>query len=294
MPEGQIIRAVSSFYYVQCEDEVIECKARGLFKKNNITPLVGDYVLFELTDNNHGVVTEVKKRKNELVRPPISNVDQALLVFSIKEPDINYLLLDKFLVHIEQANIEPIICITKFDLVDKEDDEIQEKLHIYQNVGYKIIKTGKFGVELDELENILKDKVTVFSGQSGVGKSTLLNTLLPSLGLETGDISYKLGRGKHTTRVVQLINLPFGGAVADTPGFSQLDFSGIEAVELENYFIEFSQYSAQCRFRGCNHSNEPGCAVKSAVEDNKIAKERYEHYVEFMKEIKEQEQKKWR
>lgn len=294
MPEGQIIRAVSSFYYVQCEDEVIECKARGLFKKKNITPLVGDYVLFDLIDNTHGLITEVKQRRNELQRPLISNVDQALLVFSVKEPEISYTLLDKFLVHIEQANIEPIICITKFDLVNRDDNELEEKLQIYNSIGYKVIKTSKYGVGLIELKNILKNKVTVFSGQSGVGKSTLLNTLLPSLGLETGDISYRLGRGKHTTRVVQLFNLPFGGAVADTPGFSQLNFSGIEAVDLENYFIEFIQYSSQCRFRGCNHINETGCAVKSAVEENKIAKERYEHYVEFMKEIKEQEQKKWR
>lgn len=294
MPEGQIIRALSSFYYVQYEDGIIECKARGLFKKNNITPLVGDYVLFDMIDNNHGVITEVKKRKNELVRPPISNVDQALLVFSIKEPDINYLLLDKFLVHIEHANIEPIICITKFDLVDKEDDKLDKKLQIYENIGYKVIKTSKFDDNLEDLESTLKDKVTVFSGQSGVGKSTLLNIIMPSLDLETGDISYKLGRGKHTTRVVQLINLPFGGTVADTPGFSQLDFSGIDAVDLENYFIEFSQYSAQCRFRGCNHSNEPGCAVKSAVDENKIAKERYKHYIEFLEEIKAQEQRKWR
>ncbi len=294
MPEGQIIRALSSFYYVQFDGEIIECKARGLFKKNKITPLVGDYVLFELTDNNHGLIIDIKKRKNELIRPPISNVDQALLVFSAKEPEINYLLLDKFLVHIEQANIEPIICITKFDLVDREDEELEEKLQIYQSIGYKVIKASRFGVGIDELQTVLNNKVTVFSGQSGVGKSTLLNTLLPSLGLETGDISYRLGRGKHTTRVVHLINLPFGGAVADTPGFSQLDFSGIEAVDLETYFIEFSQYSSQCRFRGCNHSNEPGCAVKFAVEENRIAKVRYEHYLEFLEEIKAQEQRKWR
>jgi len=294
MPEGQIVRALSSFYYVQFEDGVIECKARGLFKKNNISPLVGDYVLFDLTDNNHGLITEVKPRKNELVRPPISNVDQALLVFSAKEPDINFMLLDKFLVHVEQANIEPIICVTKLDLVDVNDEELEKQLQVYKSIGYTVIKTSKLGEDLNELESILRDKVTVFSGQSGVGKSTLLNSLLPFLDLETGDISHRLGRGKHTTRVVQLINLPFGGAVADTPGFSQLDFSGIESVDLENYFIEFSHYSSQCRFRGCNHCNEPGCAVKSAVEDNRIAKERYEHYLEFLEEIKAQEQRKWR
>lgn len=294
MPDGQIIRGLSSFYYVESDNKIWECKARGLFKKNKVTPLVGDYVRFEIVDENHGFVTDIKSRANELNRPPISNVDQAILVFSIKEPDFSPLLLDKFLVHVERANIKPIICITKTDLLNKPDSDLDAQLKVYQDVGYALIKTNKLGQGIDELKEILKDKISVFAGQSGVGKSTLLNKFLPGIDLETADISRKLGRGKHTTREVQLIHLPEGGMVADNPGFSQIDYNGIESEDLADYFVEFADYSRECKFRGCLHENEPGCAVKSAVLEQKINSERYAHYLDFLKEIKKKEERKWR
>ncbi|OEF99079.1 ribosome small subunit-dependent GTPase A [Vulcanibacillus modesticaldus] len=293
MPEGQIIRALSSFYYVKSENNIWECKARGVFKKRKLTPVVGDYVVFEKVDDNKGLITEIKPRKNELIRPQISNVDQAILVFSAKEPNFSSLLLDRFLVLVEQANIKPIICITKLDLVE-DMDELNSKLKVYEDIGYQVIRTSKLGVGITEIKEVLKGKVSVFSGQSGVGKSTLLNTISPELYLETANISQKLGRGKHTTRVVQLITLPSGGTVADTPGFSSLDFHGINSKELDKYFIEIAELSTQCRFRGCLHLSEPGCAVKEAVEEGQINKERYEHYLEFLKEIVELEERKWR
>lgn len=295
MPQGQIVRTQSNFYYVESKGQVLECKARGIFKQRKITPLVGDYVSYDIVNESQGFITDISPRKNELIRPPISNVDQAILVFSLKEPNFSTLLLDKFLVHVEKAKIVPIICITKHDLIADANNMILDKVDLYKNIGYKVIITSKFTDQgINDLKEVLKDKISVFSGQSGVGKSTLLNKLLPALKLETADISQKLGRGKHTTRFTQLITLPYGGMVADTPGFSQLDFTDILPEDLSFYFVEFDQYSEHCKFRGCIHLNEPGCAVKSAVLENKISEERYEHYLEFLHEIKEREQNKWR
>lgn len=294
MPEGQIIRALSSFYYVESENKIWECKARGIFKKRKLSPLVGDYVKFEKLDENHGYINDISPRKNELIRPQISNVDQAILVFSAKEPNFSPALLDKFLVHVEKADINPIICVTKTDLMDENDTSIDDILESYKDIGYSVIKTNKAGLGIDELKEKLNGKISVFAGQSGVGKSTLLNTINPSLKLETANISRKLGRGKHTTRVVQLIHLSEGGMVADTPGFSQLDFTGIDSGELDQYFIELNELSTQCKFRGCFHQNEPECAVKLAVSEDKINSVRYQHYLGFLKEIKEIEERKWR
>lgn len=293
MPKGQIVKAISGFYYVESDNQIWECRARGIFKQRNQSPLVGDYVIFDKDDNSIGYVTEIEPRNNELVRPPVCNIDQVVTVASAIKPKFSSHLLDRFLVHVESAEIKPIICLTKVDLlVDKS--LIKEKLNVYENLGYKILMTSKFGEGIEELRELLKDKVSVFSGQSGVGKSSLLNKLLPDLKLETAEISDKLGRGKHTTRVVQLINIPSGGKVADTPGFSQLDFHGIDSQELANYFPEINEYSSNCRFRGCLHKNEPNCAVKEAVENKKIDINRYKHYLEFLDEIKEVEANKWR
>lgn len=293
MPEGQIVRALSGFYYVSFDNKIFECKARGIFKQRKQSPLVGDHVFFDIIDNSNGHITELKLRNNELTRPPICNIDQAIIVTSAKEPDFSTLLLDKFLVHVEHSRIMPVICITKIDLlVDMK--EINRKIKVYRNIGYKVIKTSKFGQGIIELKKVLKGKTSVLSGQSGVGKSTLLNTLVPDLNLDTEIISQKLGRGKHTTREVKLINLPFGGKVADTPGFSQLDFQGILPKDLTSLFPEIDNYTGQCRFRGCLHQNEPNCAVKEAVNEKLINPERYEDYISFLKELLDIEENKWR
>lgn len=286
--QGRIIKSLSGFYYVLTEDKVIQCRGRGIFRKNNITPLVGDHVVFEAENDNEGYILEIKERKNELIRPPISNVDQAILVFSAVEPDFNPLLLDRFLVLIEEIQIKPIICISKMDLVSgKKFSEIQSYIDAYKEIGYDVLETSVISSGgIETLKPFLKDQISVFAGQSGVGKSSLLNAIDPELQLKTDDISTHLGRGKHTTRHVELIR--FGaGLVADTPGFSSLEFMTIEAEDLALYFPEISEAAPGCKFRGCLHLKEPKCAVKAAVVDSNIPKFRYDHYVSFMEEIKE-------
>lgn len=289
MPEGKIIKALSGFYYVLDGDQIIQCRGRGVFRKNKITPLVGDDVVYQADNDKEGYILEIKDRFNELVRPPISNVDQAVLVFSAKEPTFSTSLLDRFLVLVEAGGIRPIICITKMDLVD--DDALKERIHQYaedyRNIGYSVYTTSmKNGSGIEDIVSHFQDKITVFAGQSGVGKSSLLNAISPDLELKTAGISAHLGRGKHTTRHVELIDIN-GGLVADTPGFSSLEFAGIEAEDLGSAFLEISEKSTECKFRGCLHMKEPNCAVKRAVENGEIAQYRYDHYVEFLTEIKD-------
>lgn len=289
MPEGKIIKALSGFYYVLDGDQVIQCRGRGVFRKNKVTPLVGDDVVYQADNDKEGYILEIKDRFNELVRPPISNVDQAVLVFSAKEPTFSTSLLDRFLVLVEAAYISPIICITKMDLVD--DDALKERIHQYaedyRNIGYSVYLTSmENGSGIEDIIPHFQDKITVFAGQSGVGKSSLLNAISPDLELKTAGISTHLGRGKHTTRHVELIDIN-GGFVADTPGFSSLEFAGIEAEDLGSTFLEIGEKSAECKFRGCLHMKEPNCAVKRAVENGEIAQYRYDHYVEFLTEIKD-------
>lgn len=286
MSTGQIRKAISGFYYVEDDGEIIQCKARGVFRKRGVNPLVGDFVTYVIEGENDGTVTVVHDRKNELVRPPISNVDQALLVFSIVEPAFSHYLLDRFIAVVESFNIQPVICLTKEDLASEiELQAVREEVAYYEKIGYDVYVTSIDDPSLAELfKPVLNDKTTVLAGQSGVGKSTLLNTLLPALDLKTAGISHALGRGKHTTRHVELLEVA-GGLVADTPGFSSLEFDHIDKAALSTYFVELNEASSLCKFRGCLHMNEPKCMVKERVENGEIAQHRYDNYLLFMQEI---------
>lgn len=286
MAQGQIRKALSGYYYVEQDGELVQCRGRGVFRNRGESPLVGDIVDFTKEGESDGYVMKIHPRKNELVRPPIANVDQAILVFSAKEPDFNTILLDRFLVVLESFHVEPIICLTKLDLLSEEESlALQQYINDYQTIGYTVLKTYKDDPTLlATLEPYLKGKTTVLAGQSGVGKSTLLNTLIPALNLKTGVISQSLGRGKHTTRHVELIEV-CDGLLADTPGFSSFDFDTIEKEELTSCFPEFARISEDCKFRGCLHIKEPKCAVKEALETGEIRSYRYEHYEQFLQEI---------
>lgn len=288
MPEGKIIKALSGFYYVKSGDRIYQCRGRGVFRKKKITPLVGDNVEFIAENIHEGYILDIKERENELIRPPISNVDQAILVFSAKNPDFNTALLDRFLVQIEANHIRPIIVISKMDLADEQDFSSLENFILdYRQIGYEVIVTSSIEREgIDQILPILDQKISVFAGQSGVGKSSLLNALRPDLELETNIISKHLGRGKHTTRHVELLEIG-GGLVADTPGFSSLEFRTIEQEELTFYFPEMRERINECKFRGCLHLKEPGCAVKEAVEEGYIKDYRYQHYLTFLEEIRQ-------
>lgn len=286
MTKGQIRKAISGYYYVEQEGELIQCRGRGVFRNRGISPLVGDFVTYVREGDNDATVTEIDERKNELVRPPISNIDQAFLVFSLVEPDFSPHLLDRFLTVIESYDIEPVICITKKDIASESDiTDAEVTLTYYRSIGYAVIETYIEDPNLYAvLEPFLKGKTTVLAGQSGVGKSTLLNTLIPDLALKTGEISDALGRGKHTTRHVELMEVA-GGLVADTPGFSSLEFTHIEKEELRDYFVDMNQIAPNCKFRGCLHTKEPGCAVKAKVDSGEILASRYKNYVQFLQEI---------
>jgi len=288
MPEGKIVKALSGFYYVLHNDELIQCRGRGVFRKNKITPLVGDEVVFQAENELEGYILEVKPRKNELIRPPIANVDQAILVFSAVEPDFSTVLLDRFLVLVEFNHIKPLICITKMDLTNNDGlQAITKFAEQYRLAGYEVILTSsETEVGIEQLNPHVENKISVFAGQSGVGKSSLLNVLRPDLELKTNDISTHLGRGKHTTRHVELIKIG-NGLIADTPGFSSLEFTNIEVEDLNSCFPEIEKASENCKFRACQHVSEPKCGVKASVENGGIPQYRYEHYLDFLQEIKE-------
>ncbi len=285
--KGTIIKALAGFYYVACDHVIYTCKARGKFRKTKQKPLVGDHVEFSVDDNEEGYIMKLLPRKNEMRRPPICNVDQALLVFSITHPDFDEVLLDRFLAMVEHLNIKPVIVITKIDLDDSLVEKIKRTYDSYQ----VIFTSTKEEQGIEEVKKTLKGQTTVVTGQSGVGKSSLLNALDIHLKIETNEISEALGRGRHTTRHTELLAM-HGGYVADTPGFSSLELE-MTPVELSQSYHDFRELSSQCKFRGCLHDSEPHCAVKEAVEDGRIAKSRYEHYLTFLKEVKEREEHKY-
>lgn len=286
MPEGKIMKALSGFYYVKTADDIYQCRGRGLFRKKKVTPLVGDNVVFDIQENKDGYITEIKERRNELKRPAVANIDQAIIVVSAKEPDFSTLLLDRFLVLVESNDIEPIIFISKVDaLSSSEFESIQEYQMIYREIGYQVeMISVKDDRDLAQFSDYFTNRISVIAGQSGVGKSSLLNHLNPNLNIETNEISTSLGRGKHTTRHVELVDI-YQGLVADTPGFSSLEFETLKLEFLASCFPEMKERQQDCKFRGCLHVKEPKCAIKQAVEANDIAKFRYEHYLQFYQEI---------
>lgn len=275
--QGKIIKALAGFYYVESAGQIYQTRARGNFRKKGQTPYVGDEVEFSAEKDSEGYILKIAERKNSLVRPPIVNIDQAVVIMSAKEPDFNPNLLDRFLVLLEHKGIHPILYISKLDLLDCED-ELDEFLQVYRTIGYDVVQN------VEELLPLLADKITVFMGQTGVGKSTLLNKIAPDLQLETGEISESLGRGRHTTRAVSFYNLN-GGKIADTPGFSSLDYEVSTAEELNQAFPEIAEFSKSCKFRTCTHTHEPNCAVKPAVESSRIATFRFDNYLQFLSEI---------
>lgn len=295
MPEATIIKALSGFYYVKNGDQLVQCRARGLFRKQGVSPLVGDHVVYEAKKPTDGYILSIKERKNELKRPPIANIDQAILVFSVVEPAFDCQLLDRFLVYMEAHAINPVICFTKWDLLSKDKTEsFHTRLEAYEKIGYPILFTSSLKQEgFPELRKAMEKRISVVTGQSGVGKSTLLNHLDDTLKIETQAISHALGRGKHTTRHVELIPISGNGYVADTPGFSSLELPEIEPLELERCFPEFEQFREGCRFRGCTHLAEPDCMVKEALAKGTIEQTRYEHYQVFFQELTERARNKY-
>lgn len=275
--EGLIIKAISGAFYVQTPDAILPCKARGIFRKRGIAPVAGDRVRIE--DDN---IVEILPRKNELVRPKAANIDLALMTVSTVRPVPNTYVLDKLITVCEFKQIEPVIILTKTDL--KTDDTFTD---IYQNAGFTVIQTGKGIENREEILAVMKGKTSIFIGNTGVGKSTLLNRLFPDLGLRTAAISDKLGRGRHTTRQVELYPVPGGGYVADSPGFSSVELEAYEPIrkeELASCFREFRPYLDGCQFADCSHRKEKGCAVLKAIDDGKISLSRHESYVMLYEE----------
>ncbi len=293
--QGLIVRALGGFYYVQVDDHLYECRARGVFRKRETSPVVGDHVEIVVEQNEQGTVSKILPRKNEILRPPLANLDQLFIVTSVCDPVPNLLVLDKFLAMSEYKDIEPIVVVTKQDLKDP-----QTLVNLYRQAGFQVLSVNNDDpVFAREAFSLLQGKVSAFTGNSGVGKSSFLNAVFPDLQIKTGETSQKLGRGKHTTRDVMLYPLPDGsGYVADTPGFSTMDLMQYDVIlkdQLQYCFREFADYTEGCKFHGCSHTVEKGCAVLQALSEGKIAKSRHQSYCtlyEEAKQIKEWERKR--
>ncbi len=287
--QGKIVKGIAGFYYVHVvESGVYECKAKGTFRKDKIRPLVGDNVEIDILDEKdmEGSITKILPRKNDLIRPAVANIDQALVVFAVTQPEPHFNLLDRFLVMMERKEIPTVLCFNKTDIA--ESPAITELKEIYSGCGYPVIFTSAREEEnISQLKELLKGKTTAIAGPSGVGKSSLINLLQSEVRMETGSISRKIARGKHTTRHSELIVLGEDSYIMDTPGFSSLYVNDFEKEELKYCFPEFEPYEGQCRFIGCDHIHEPDCAVRAAVEEGKINKVRYDDYTEMYRELKE-------
>jgi len=290
MSEGQIRQSLSGFYDVFSDGEMYRTRARGNFRKRRITPLVGDRVTFESSSPKEGYILEIQPRDNALTRPPVANIDQGIVVTAVAAPEFSTNLLDRQLFALEISHIAPVIYFTKTDLIsDERYQEFETLAAGYRQVGYPVVLTREPFAKpgLDQLRETLADKETVIMGQTGAGKSTLLNHIAPDLELATGEISTALNRGRHTTRKVSLMPIA-GGLVADTPGFSSYDTLTIDYRELAQYFPEFARLAPECRFRGCVHINEPGCAVKTSLADGEIMQSRYDNYLQLVTLLKNQ------
>lgn len=290
--KGKIVKGIAGFYYVHADGKIYECKAKGVFRKDNRKPLVGDDVEMDVLDEENalGNIRELLPRKSALIRPAVANVDQALVIFSIVKPKPNFNLLDRFLIMMGQQNLETIICFNKVD-IDEDDDGCKYQ-EIYENCGYRTLTvSAKQGLGIDVLKELLAGRTTTVAGPSGVGKSSIVNSLQDGIVMETGQISAKIERGKHTTRHSELIYVGENTYILDTPGFSSLGLFDLEKEDLGSFYPEFTEYEKYCKFGGCSHVNEPVCGVKDAVAEGTISRVRYENYCLLYEELKNV--KKW-
>ena len=287
--QGKIVKGIAGFYYVHVvESGLYECKAKGIFRKEKLKPLVGDVVEIDILDETEkkGNIVKILERKNELIRPAVANIDQALVVFAVTKPKPHFNLLDRFLIMMESKDIPVILCFNKKDIAT--EPEIQELKEIYETCGNQMVFTSAMKEEnVGELKELLRGKTTAIAGPSGVGKSSLINIFQPDANMETGSISEKIERGKHTTRHSELIWVEENTYIMDTPGFSSLYTNEFEKEELKYYFREFEPYEGQCKFLGCDHIHEPGCRVKQALEEGGIHPVRYQNYLEMYQELKD-------
>ena len=290
---GKIVKGIAGFYYVHVvESGVYECKAKGIFRKDKIKPLVGDNVELEVLDKEEklGNIIRILPRQNELIRPAVANIDQALVVFAVCKPSPHYNLLDRFLVMMESKGVPVVLCFNKEDIACEE--QIAEIESIYRDCGYPCVFTSaKEEKNIEEIRKLLQGKTTVIAGPSGVGKSSIINILQPEANMETGGISRKIERGKHTTRHSELFPIDEESYIMDTPGFSSLYVDSLEPEDLKEYFPDIAVYTGKCRFNMCNHISEPDCLVRKAVEDGEISRVRYDDYVMIYNDLKEK--RKW-
>lgn len=296
--EGKIVKGIAGFYYVNCLTEtgekLYECRAKGIFRKDKIKPLVGDNVVIQVTSEEKGLgnIQGILPRKNRLIRPEVANIDQALIIFAMAEPQPNLNLLDRFLVMMEMQGIDTAICFNKLDIVTKEEEFCL--LAAYEKCASEVLfVSSRENVGMDQIRRLLEGRTSVLAGPSGVGKSSILNQIYPEAASLTGEVSEKIGRGKHTTRHSELFCVGEGTYLFDTPGFSSLRVPEMEKEELKNYFTEFAPYEGGCRFMGCTHTHEPDCRVKEALGQGQISPVRYENYVQMYEELKEWERRKY-
>lgn len=287
--QGKIIKGIAGFYYVYVEGHgTYECKAKGIFRKDHVKPLVGDDVVMDVLDEGErlGNISEILPRRSALIRPAVANVDQAMIIFAIVKPNPNFNLLDRFLIRMERQNLPTIICFNKQDIASAQEKEALRQS--YETCGYHVLFISALENEgLEQVKELLSGKTTTVAGPSGVGKSSLINRLAPKANMETGEISAKIERGKHTTRHSEIIALGEETYIMDTPGFTSLDISEITKEELGQYYPEFVQYEPCCKFSGCAHISEPSCGVKEAVAEGKISTVRYENYKVLYQELKD-------